>query len=385
MSPADVVEQVAHAIGRRESELVERMLTRFSTEVPELVAIDDPEFTAAMRLSAHANLREGVASMLRGGPPLPDGLPQDAIDEARIAAQAGVPLGPGLQTYRIGQSVVFDAVLEEVDALVDLDLTTRSSALRACTQGAFAYIDAVIPLVSDEYSRERDRMVRGREARRVQLVRDILDGQDADSGALGYDLSLMHYAVVAWGPTAEADLGRIADELDARLLLVPASGQTVWAWLGGGHAPADHTTITDTGLAFGRPAPGPHGFRRSHREARAAHRIGLITNQPRTSFDDVALESLMLADEQAAHDFVAAELGALETPEGPKLRDTLTAYFASGFNASSAAADLGVSDRTVANRLNTIEHLLGRPVRLRQTELQAALRLRRLLAGPAPT
>ena len=36
-----------------------------------------------------------------------------------------------------------------------------------------------------------------------------------------------------------------------------------------------------------------------------------------------------------------------------------------------------VSDRTIAYRLNIIEQLLGRPVRARPTELQAAIRLER--------
>ncbi len=43
---------------------------------------------------------------------------------------------------------------------------------------------------------------------------------------------------------------------------------------------------------------------------------------------------------------------------------------------------LNVNDRTIAYRLNSIEEQLGRPVRARQTELQAAMRLERMLKGP---
>lgn len=384
-----VVEGVVQALREREDELVRDMVQRFTTEVPELAGIDDPDFLAAMRLSAYANLRAGLAQMLRGGPPLPFGPPQDAIDEARIAAQAGVPLAPGLQTYRIGQSVIFDAVLEAVDATADLDQPARSAALRTCTQYAFAYIDAIIPFVTDEYTRERDRMVRRSEARRVGLVRDMLDGHTVDSGDLGYDLTGTHRAAIAWGPGADVELTRLAHTLGARLLIVPASGQTTWAWLGGDTAADDRavrTAIGDWtgGLAFGRPAKGPSGARTSHREARSAQTIGLLTGEPVTHFDNVALESFMLADEQAARAFVTAELAPLDAGDGTKLRQTLSAYFASGFNAASAAAMTDVSDRTIANRLARIERLLGRPVRERQTELQVALRLERLLNAPAP-
>jgi DNA-binding PucR family transcriptional regulator len=64
------------------------------------------------------------------------------------------------------------------------------------------------------------------------------------------------------------------------------------------------------------------------------------------------------------------------------LRETLSAYFACSFNASAAAAKLEVNDRTIAYRLNNIEQLLGRRVRPRQTELQAAIRLERVLGDP---
>jgi sugar diacid utilization regulator len=102
-------------------------------------------------------------------------------------------------------------------------------------------------------------------------------------------------------------------------------------------------------------------------------------------YDDVALECVMLADERAARAFIAAELAPLDRGrDGGKLRETLTAYFTSGFNASAAAAMLKVNDRTIAYRLNSIEEQLGRPVRARQTELQAAIRLERVLQGRPP-
>jgi DNA-binding PucR family transcriptional regulator len=65
------------------------------------------------------------------------------------------------------------------------------------------------------------------------------------------------------------------------------------------------------------------------------------------------------------------------------LRATLAAYFGSGQNAASAAALLGVHERTIANRLRAIEAQAGRPVATRRAELEMALRLRDLLATPA--
>jgi DNA-binding PucR family transcriptional regulator len=196
---------------------------------------------------------------------------------------------------------------------------------------------------------------------------------------------MTHRAAIAWRPGADAELARLADALGTLLLMVSASGQTVWGWLGAGAGANDRALRTALGdwpggLAFGRAAAGPAGFRTSHREARAAHRIGVATGDAVTHFDEVASESLMLADEHAARALVAAELSPLDAGrDGAKLRETLSAYFACGFNASAAAAMLKVNDRTIAYRLNAIEQLLGRPVHARQAELQAAIRLERVL------
>lgn len=379
------IDTVAQAVRRRDEDLVEEMLERFAAEMPNSGVRDDPDMAAATRQASYGNLRAGLLHMARGDPPLPAGPPDDAIEGARTAAQAGVPLSALLQMYRIGQSVVWEAMLEAVSELDDLDARARDDVLRACTQYTFAYVDAITPFVTDEYTRERDRLLRGREQRRVQLVRDLLDGGDVDSGDLGYDLAMTHRAAIAWGPGADAELARVAGALGAHLLTVSVSGQTVWGWLGAGTG-ANDRALRDAvgdwpgGLAFGRAATGPDGFRTSHREARAAHRIGVATGDAVTHFDEVALESLMLADERAARAFVAAELSPLDAGrDGAKLRETLSAYFACGFNASAAAAMLKVNDRTIAYRLNTIEQLLGRPVRARQAELHAAIRLERVL------
>ncbi len=111
----------------------------------------------------------------------------------------------------------------------------------------------------------------------------------------------------------------------------------------------------------------------------------MATDAPVTHFDDVELECPLLADERAARAFVASQLAPLDTGrDGTKLRETLDAYFACAFNASAAAATLKVNDRTIAYRLNDIEQLLGRSVRTRHTELQAAIRLERILGNMAP-
>jgi hypothetical protein len=283
-------------------------------------------------------------------------------------------------------------VIEAVNEMDGLDRQARTDLLLVCSRYTFAYIDRVIPFVTEEYTRERDRLLRGREQRRVQLVRDVLDGAVVDGGELGYELATGHRGVIGRGEGTESVLSLLAAALELRLLLVSVSGQTVWAWLGGAgqndgklRRALAELELGEGGLAFGRFGEGSDGFRSSHREARGAHRIAVATGTAVVHYDDVALECVMLADERAARAFIAAELAPLDRGrDGGKLRETLTAYFACGFNASAAAALLKVNDRTIAYRLNSIEEQLGRPVRARQTELQAAIRLERVLQGRAP-
>jgi DNA-binding PucR family transcriptional regulator len=66
----------------------------------------------------------------------------------------------------------------------------------------------------------------------------------------------------------------------------------------------------------------------------------------------------------------------------PELLQTLRAYVASEYNASSAAAALGVARRTVENRLRTIEQRLGRALHPCPAELVVALLLDELAVQP---
>jgi DNA-binding PucR family transcriptional regulator len=101
-----------------------------------------------------------------------------------------------------------------------------------------------------------------------------------------------------------------------------------------------------------------------------------------TRYSEVAVEALALRDPDAVRQFVDHELGPLaRARNADKLRQTLAAYLRCGFNASAAASAIGVNDRTVAYRLKVIEELIGRPLISRWFELEAAMRLERVLAA----
>jgi hypothetical protein len=322
-----------------------------------------------------------------GGDRIQPDAPAEAIEEARITARAGVPLEALLHTYRVGHAVVWERALDVVEELA-LDAKSRHAVLRIGSHWLFAYVDGIAGQITKEYIHERDRIMRSSIERRVQLVRDILDGATIDAGELGYDLDAEHLALVVQGPEAETWLNELSGRLDRRLLTIAVSDQVVWGWLGSRRELDNQDWRLLTGVnvpedmcaAIGEPRWCAEGFRRSHAEALAAHQVGQRLRTPITRYDDVTLEAALLADERVARRLVEHELGALaeDDERAAKLRTTLDAYLRTGQNAAAAAAMLNVNDRTIAYRIRGIEDLLGRSVAARSSELATALRLLRL-------
>jgi hypothetical protein len=377
---------LAQDLEGRLDELVETMLVRMRSEVPDFDVDTRPELRDAERASCFGNVLAALASLRRDNEPA-EAVPAEALEEARVTARAAVPLESLLHTYRVGHAVVWEQAMELLDEM-EIDRQPRRAALTIGSRYLFGYVDHVCAAVTKEYIRERDRVLRSSIQRRVQLVRDILTGATIGEAELGYDLRIEHVALIATGPELDDLLHHLAQRLDRRLLTVAMTRETTWAWLGGRselHGTQWRELLAlnvpdGVRLAIGGSAAGPEGFRASHEEALAAHRVAPMLDRVLVRYDEVALEATLLADERAARRFVARELGPLAGTDerAEKLRRTLDAYLSSAQNASAAAAMLGVNDRTVAYRLHTVEELLDRNVAVRSAELSAALRLRRL-------
>ena len=106
----------------------------------------------------------------------------------------------------------------------------------------------------------------------------------------------------------------LAKSLDRRLLIVGAADETWWAWLGGRSSLSERGQTTlrrwrpphGTRFAFGEEAAGREGFRSTHEEALAAHRIASAEEPPVTHYEDVALEVLAGQDPERARAFVSS-------------------------------------------------------------------------------
>jgi PucR C-terminal helix-turn-helix domain/GGDEF-like domain len=381
---ATLVQELAAGFLARRDELGDEMVERIREGVPEFAEFGGPELWEVVRASCVANLETGLTS-LAGDRALPDSIPNDARDLALLTARADLSVAALLGSYRVGHRMIWRAWADAIEREAP-NHEARREALTAVSDFLFGYVDRLATFLTTEHTAERDRFMRSREQRRTQLVRDVIDGADPDPAEamreLDYDLRLEHLALVIRGADPERvarDLGRTLDA--PHRLVISLARDTAWAWLGRTRPfelPERVEALEGAVVSTGDPAPGSAGFRRSHRQARDAHAVALRAHSQGAlvRYDEVALESL-IGDDERAGDFIARELRGLDGADArsARLRETLRAYFASGQNASAAAALLGVHEHTVSYRLRTIEERLGRPVTARRAELETALRL----------
>ena len=353
---------LASELREERERLVDEGLEVMRVEMPEFFVRDgDPDFVETYRRSYEEQLRFLLDGM--GGERALDGCdpPTIALWEARMTAARGIPLAAIQHGYRITHRLLLDEVLRRA---------VEGDVLREASRWLFTYFDWIAEHASAAYDRERTRLVRDRDERRRRLVEQVLDGQDVDAGALGYDLAGTHTAVIVWGPRAAEAVA----VLGGRTLEVPGTETTRWVWI---------AARTGSRRSMGPSSPSVPRPPASRASAAPTVRPGRPTGSrarpplPCTHHADVALPALALHDRAAAHDFVLRELGPLAgwDQRHAVLRDTLVAYFASGDNGAAAARTLGVHERTITYRLRRIEDELGFPVRSRRDELAVAVRL----------
>jgi DNA-binding PucR family transcriptional regulator len=267
---------------------------------------------------------------------------------------------------------------------------------------SFRFADGAMGDVSHEYETQRELFIRGTLAQRASTLQSLLAGRSVDIAAaeraLGRRLDGGHLAVIAWANDAEGegeaiaaaarDLVRAVGE-GRPLVTTDATGEaTIWT------TPAAAAPDTDLGAtlppgvraAIGRPGSGPDGFVATKRQADLARSVAVGRHAPAVTFyDDVALAAVLLRDRHAAGAFAAEELGDLAAPTraAAELRETLSAFFATGHDQSRTADSLAVHRNTIAKRLRRAEATLGRPLTSRPRELEAALLIAEVLKPEA--
>ena len=353
----------------------------------------DPAITEATIATNHANILHWArANIRRPGAPVSANLSTDVLDLARDIVRRGLD-DTTLNTYRIGQNVAWRAWMARAFTLSQ-DPVELSELLDVTARSIFAFVDETVLGIQQLIDSEREQLVHGTHAERLETVNLILEGapitSSRASARLRYELARRHTAAVVWSDAEVPDQGKLEQAADAlarasgarRAFTVVASSRSLWAWFADGEA-SDLARVrthldeaTEVRIALGSTASGMEGFRRSHLDALATQR--LMSRMPGdlriASYGDVQLVVLASQDEERASEFVTRTLGELAGAD-PELRETLRVYIREGFSTSAAARALYAHRNTVLNRLARARELLPAPLEHRGVQVGLALEI----------
>lgn len=364
---------------------------------------EDPAITAATIATDHANiLHWSHANLLRPGAPVPANLSPEVLDLARDIVRRGLD-DTTLNVYRIGQNVAWRAWMALAFTLTD-DPAELSELLDVTARSIFAFIDDTVAGIQELIDGEREQLVRGTHAERLETVNLILEGAPITaaraSARLRYELSRRHTAVVIWGESDSPEQGQLEQAADAlaraagagHAFTVMATSRSLWGWFSAPQPPDIEVVrghvhpARGIRVALGSTAGGMEGFRRSHLDALATQRLmsRMGAEVQFAGYEDVQLLALSVQDEEMAAEFVTRTLGELATGE-EELRETLRVYIREEFSAARAARALYAHRNTVLNRINRARDLLPAPLERRGVQVGLALEIVHWLGTRSPS
>lgn len=326
---------------------------------------------------------------------------------AIMQAQLHVPQPDLQRSYRVSFLTIWDEIAVALEKHgVDAGVTAeeRGVAHHAITRAIFTYHDIITSRVAENYTKVESTLSQSRARLRQQLLREMLrNGSEplpaADLALLEYDVQLNHLGVALHGGASDA-AERLLRECRSRSLardglVLPRGLTSTIVWLGS-VTPWEESQISIvcqvvealgvTGV-LSQGHLGQEGFVACVREVDEVMTLvqahPMHYGAPVVRHSEVMLDVLLLRDPVLAADFVRRTLGALaeESPESARLCETVSTWLRHGSHVG-AAEELGVHEQTIRNRLGRAEPLMGGGLRARRTEVEVALRLRHLLAGP---
>jgi hypothetical protein len=345
--------------------------------------VRDVEYLESLADAVRKGVRYGI-DVIAVGEDRAGEVPLAVIVQARLAARHRIPLATALLRYQAAKTLLNHFVLEEAEAVAACDPPLLRAAL-AAQDTAF---ERLFVTVTEEYGQEARSRPSSQEARLVERVQRLLAGELVDPSLLDYELDGHHLGLVACSAEARPLVRRLAGDIGCRSLVVAPSSDELWAWLGSTRGPLDPAAVrswlaakgcADMPIGMGEPTSGRIGWRMTHEQARASVWIATAKSAPVVEYSEAALLASLARDTLLTTSLQEKYLRPLaQARDGDVLRDTLRTYFRVDRNSSSAAAALGVSRQTVANRIQTAEKCIGQPLGKCAHALYAALSLEEL-------
>jgi sugar diacid utilization regulator len=312
--------------------------------------------------------------------------------QGRKAAEAGVPVGRGVDLYLSAARRVWD----ELPAVIR---RRDGKAVRAAAEALLQVLDEAVAAFADGHAEAGRELIRKEETLRRDLVDDLLRG-DANLSELvgraepfGLDLTRAHQVALAQPGQRLSSIAAATSALervvldrfgDRDVLVATKEGLVVVIALAEATgAPATSMGLATTGnlgktvhselsrlrrgspwrVAIGRAHPGAYGIARSYEEAREGLTMAtrMHLDSPIVETRDLLTYRVLSRDQPALNDLVYSVLHPLRQARGGAgpLVETLAAYFDCGCVATAAAARLHLSVRAVTYRLDRVRSLTG--------------------------
>jgi len=319
----------------------------------------------------------------------------EAAEATRDMARRGLTLSEFTRSIRFGHAVLTTAFFDAISAAVTPP--EDRSELRRVSLLLFKLIDEFIAEMTPIFLDEQSAWGASKSAAQVELVKKIVEGDPTDlhdaERLLSYPLNGPHLAIIAWSVLpGQGTAHGLRAAIDPVLrcwgppqasLVIPVGSNTLWAW-GTFSSKAyreQGSTLPEfdgTHIVVGQIGTGVEGFRRTHLEARAVERLirhGSGRARASMAHQDVDLDVLLLADREAARQFVARYLGPLGTddPRMEELRTTLRRYLDMDRSLAKVATVEHISRNTVTYRVQQAFALCAHTSDTPTTKLRAAL------------
>ncbi|OBI92403.1 hypothetical protein [Mycobacterium asiaticum] len=387
---------IATRLTQRIDEISLMIQTGLEEQIPELGS--DAGMANMLAASVRTNLLTVFDVLLHGSEIDRIGVPEPALEYARLVAQHDLPLTTLVRAYRLGQRHLTELVFAELSELA-FEPNTRVAVIEGITAVVLDYVDRVSQQMAAQYEDERGHWLENQNTVRAMRVQELLgDNTDVDveaaSAALRYPLHWQHLGLVVWLPGHECNddelariqgfIGGLADSVDssASPLIAAADRTSAWIWLPFRAAPGDITTkvrhyvtarTESLCMAIGAVGSGVGGFRRSHRQAQRV-RAAILARAERSpgrrrvvaAATDAAMTAagLLGTTVDEVRDWVSDVLGPLasSTDDDAVLRETLRLYLHNGAAHEIAAQQLNLTFNALKSRLERAVARRGRPI-----------------------
>jgi hypothetical protein len=379
------ISYVAARLRDRRGEIVAAVLSRIGAVSPPPDLVDE-EYIRGLESAVAEAIEYGLGAVELGGGRSPS-IPPALLIQARLAAMHRISLDSVLRRYIAGHALMTQFVVDEVRR----DPANASGSALAVAR-LTASLDRIVDAVSEEHTRESRAQVNTTDQRQVDLAKRILGGELLFTDQFAYDFGGRHVGILAAGTGAAESTRALAKALDRRLLLVQPTETSAWAWLEVKgefdwcelERAADRKSSPAVALAVGDVGEGIAGWRRTHQQARAASALAIrrpgtpVRYGPNNERIAALRDDLFKASLEEMYLKPLSRGGRDDTV----LQDTLRCYMATGRNAASAASVLGVSRRTVTNRVLLAEELIGSTLIVCGGALEVALWLEEFERDP---